>query len=179
MRSELDAPDAARFDSVATDYCEFLGRADRLSLTELLTAVERLLPLLYHAAACLPIVEPETSEVPRASIPGAEVTRIQTALARLLGRWDYYSEVFNPADRAEVDPVGSLLSGDLTEIYQDLRQSLALTNLESVGPGDILWQWRFDFSNHWGRHAVSALRMVNALLYMEFVDALDQAGEAQ
>jgi hypothetical protein len=46
----------------------------------------------------------------------------------------------------------------------------------AVTPNDVVWQWRCDFTTHWGRHAASALRVINNLLYTEFVEALEEGG---
>jgi hypothetical protein len=100
-------------------------------------------------------------------------------LAARFGERDSYREIFDPADVADREPVEGSLSRDLTEIYQDLRAALALEEpSRSIAPADILWDWRFGFTSHWGRHTASALRVVHSLLYTHFVQALSDPPDA-
>jgi hypothetical protein len=49
----------------------------------------------------------------------------------------------------------------------DLEVGLAL-QLNGAKRDDFLWQWRFDFRNHWGRHAVSALTAIHHIVTWDF-----------
>ena len=35
---------------------------------------------------------------------------------------------------------------------------------EGAPEGDVVWEWRFGFYSHWGRHATEALRALHARL---------------
>lgn len=72
---------------------------------------------------------------------------------------DFYYEVFDPFIRDEL-VVGSL-SDDLGDIYEDLREGIDL--LDSGHACDAIWHWRFHYDNHWGDHAVDALRALHRL----------------
>ena len=62
----------------------------------------------------------------------------------------------------EEKPVASLVSNDLVEIYSDLQDGLELLSQDAVI--DAIWDWRFSFSTHWGRHAFDSLRAVHYLV---------------
>ena len=44
----------------------------------------------------------------------------------------------------------------LAAMYRDLRAGLL--KWERGEAGEALWEWRFGFENHWGKHATGALR---------------------
>ena len=166
----LDSREASQFRDVAGRYCALIERSSSLSTAELLVALEPLLALLYHAGATLPEIEPATDRSEESGVAGTP--EVERTLGALCGERDYDREVFDPADPADRDPVGGTLSGDLAEIYQDLREALALAQpSRGIQPADVLWDWRFGFTSHWGRHAASALRVVNSLLHTHFVQA--------
>jgi hypothetical protein len=69
-------------------------------------------------------------------------------------------------------PLGShgSLGGALAEIYNDLRDVLAAYRPENGDTLiDILWHAHFQFGYHWGEHATKALRVIDSLLYRQYV----------
>lgn len=67
---------------------------------------------------------------------------------------DLYWEVFDPYEEAPL--VCGSLSDDLLDVYRDLRRGLLIYDAGKVG--SAVWEWKFHFTNHWGDHAVDALR---------------------
>ena len=133
-----------------------------------------MLAALYSAAAELPEVEPDTEEVPESPRPEAEYRELQGSLSTLLGRWDSYRDIFDPSDAGDQEPVQYLLSLDLLEILEDVEYGRSLVAPgRGITPADVLWQWRFGFTSHWGRHATAALKVINSLLHTQFVQALE------
>lgn len=65
-----------------------------------------------------------------------------------------YRVVFDPFDESEREAIVSTLDDDLAEIYWDVVEGIALANAGFYG--DAVFQWRFLFFTHWGRHAVHA-----------------------
>jgi hypothetical protein len=66
----------------------------------------------------------------------------------------HYRVVF---DSLEDDPDGLVtgwLADDLTDIYRDLKTGLA--EWEAGHAEDAIWEWRFAYFSHWGRHATHA-----------------------
>lgn len=71
----------------------------------------------------------------------------------------YYGEVFDttrvPPEEASVGD----LADDLLDIYTDIKAGLLL-----FGRGhapEAVFQWRFTWGVHWGRHATSGLRAMH------------------
>jgi hypothetical protein len=147
------------------------------SLGKFLRAIEPVLAAFYSVAAELPDVVPDTEDVPESSRPEDEYRELQGSLYALLGRFDSYQEIFDPSDVEDREPVQYLLSLDLVEILEDLDYGRSLTApTRHITPADILWQWRFGFTTHWGRHATTALRVINSVLHTQFVQALEKRG---
>jgi hypothetical protein len=59
--------------------------------------------------------------------------------------------------------VGGGLTDDLIDITLDLWEGLAA--LAAGSAVEAIWHARFSFENHWGYHAVSALRALHTLRY--------------
>jgi len=58
---------------------------------------------------------------------------------------------------------GHFLSDDLGSVYWELQDGFDL--LRAGGPeGEAVYTWHWGFWNHWGEHAVDALRIVHARL---------------
>jgi hypothetical protein len=60
----------------------------------------------------------------------------------------------------ESEPIECCISRDLAEVDRDVDE--ALTWLEQPH-ADLLWDLRFSFEHHWGKHAVDVLRPLHAL----------------
>ena len=173
--ADLESEEARRFVSVAAEYCALIEKAEHLTRAVLLRQLDRLLPRVYHAGCTLADVEPDSSEIASRDLPSEEARRLVHVLSDKLGPYDPYSEMFNPVDREDHAPVGGMLSGDLAETYEDLWNALAVARGGTASAADVLWEWRFGFVSHWGRHVASALRVVNALLHTEYVDVLEES----
>ena len=68
---------------------------------------------------------------------------------------DAYAVVFDPLEYepAEVNlptPIMATISDDLSDIYRDLMEGLVLFRNGQIE--NALWQWRFAYYSHWGRH---------------------------
>lgn len=65
------------------------------------------------------------------------------------------------------EPSQGWLVDDFAEIYQDLKTELYkidhLATDEAIE--DALWQLKWGFTNHWGKHCINALRYLHYLLY--------------
>jgi hypothetical protein len=79
-----------------------------------------------------------------------------------LGGQAYYFESFDPTYEKEESPSQGWLVDDFADIYQDLKielQKLKVGTNEATE--DALWQLKFSFRNHWGRHCINALRYLH------------------
>ena len=175
--SVLDSAPLQHYATLARRYCTLIESHRSHRLREFLLETESLLPSLYQAATQLPEVEPATSETPPESTSAEGFGQLLSSLSTFLGDHDPYREIFDPSDPQDREPVQGSLADDLTEIHHDVSAGLALlSSAPGIAPADIAWQWRFDFTFHWGRHAASALRVINTLLHSHYVVNEDPRG---
>ena len=126
--------------------------------------VRNALARIYLAAALLgpPGAVQTRDDPPDVKPESSESQALWSKLSERLGEHDRYVDVFDPSqlteDDAEATP-GSIAQ-DLTEIDDDLAEAIAW--LEQDTPG-ALWDVRWAFENHWGRHALACLRPLHQL----------------
>lgn len=136
----------------------------------LLAQIYRILPKLIDEAISLPDVDLSDSDQQIEGTGDAmfsvEVRRSKQEWERLcnqlkekLGDWDLYREVFDPTQDNEVI-VGSLADA-IADIYLDLKYGIAMKETQQAPLEDIIWEWRFSFNCHWGKHAIDALRTIH------------------
>ncbi len=140
---------ALRFDELARRYCTFIETMETMPSEERVVEAVRLLSALVGAAIGLP----QNVDVTEADVAGVAAPAID------LGIHDFYFEVFDPFEEAEL--VVSSVANDLGDIYVDLREGIDL--LKDGNPSDALWAWRSSYATHWGDHAVDALRALHRI----------------
>jgi hypothetical protein len=65
-----------------------------------------------------------------------------------------YSTVFDALNAADRASIMKNLGDDLGDIYLDLQRALALSKTAPLV--EVIWEWRFSYYTHWGRHLVHA-----------------------
>ena len=143
-------------------YCSLIEGSDSFKRNEFAAALAESLAGMLAAAQHLPAVSPTANELEHRPSPEEARGRF-AAVERVLGEWaHYWTTVATHGDDAEV-PVMLTLGDDLADIWLDLKPGLA--GLQAGAPvGDVIWDWRFTFYTHWGRHATEALRALHARL---------------
>ncbi len=162
-------PGVLRFVGVARKYCEVLetSASDREAWLE---SVLRALAALYSAALGLPepIVESNYDAPEGFHMQYDEWLTHWNRLGEILGNARYHWAYCDPTEpsTSSQEPIIHDLADDLADIYGDVRSGLRVwdTIVEGFVPA-VIWQWRFSFQNHWGSHAVSALRALHNLAY--------------
>ena len=115
---------------------------------------------LYAAALRLPKTEPSEFDAPGMRNEDQQ-SLMDGIFAKLGGDHIFYSFVFDPLQ--DTEPVGGLLSEDLSSSYADLYDGTALLDAGAVGE-DAVWAWRLGFESHWGQHALGALQALKGVL---------------
>ena len=142
--------------------------------TDLLVQIYRILPELIGEAVSLPIVELDDHDdqlegagkppiTPNPDMSPKQWSELYYLLKGKLGNEDLYWQVFDPT--RDTEAIHGSLAGDIEEIYRDLKEGLVLLEQPHLAPPeDIIWEWRFGFFSHWGKHAIDALRTIHFLL---------------
>jgi hypothetical protein len=147
----------------ARAYCDVIDHADALGTD---TFVERACDaLLAVVAAAFSIPEQNFSfdESNSHEISHDDWVPIYRRIADVLGPAnDYWTGEPSP----ENPLLGTLsnlpLADDLADIWRDLEAGLLALEAGAI-ESDVLWEWKFTFEAHWGRHASEALRVLAQL----------------
>ena len=136
------------FVEEARAYVAFINGAAAVADAERMHAARARLLALYAAGLAL-----TTIDAPDVEPPARERRSVGWIFER-----DMYWMVFDPQE--DRDAVAGFLGGDCSEIYDDIRDGL---HLWDAGHREAAqWSWHFHFQ-HWGRHAIDALRALHGL----------------
>jgi hypothetical protein len=125
-----------------------------------LSTVSHCLAELYSSALCLPAVTPDTTSADETPFAKDQWAELFHSIRETIGPRDSYWRVFDSTEGAA--PVQASLALDISEIYSDLKEGLRLEE-EGIPQADFLWELRFSFRSHWGRHLLGALAAIHDL----------------
>ena len=162
-----------RFEPIAQQYCSLVDSRSALDKSEFLVRVYRVLPELIAEASRLPLVsfnddENEEQDAIMSKIRAEtemkqqEWGELYDSLKEKLDDWNLYWMVFDP--RTDNEAIRGSLADDIADIYRDLKDGIGLKGTNKVPACEIIFEWRFGFTYHWGQHAVNALRTIHFLL---------------
>ena len=149
-----------RFRVAAVKFIEVVDAAPKFETGVFLANVGRSMAELYSTALSLPAVEPDTVDTDEVPFEKERWGALRRSLQEKIGPLDAYWQVFDSS--AKDEPVQWSLSGDISEIYVDLKRSLEL-EVTDASRSDVLFDWRMDFRSHWGRHLLGALAAIHQL----------------
>jgi hypothetical protein len=146
----------------AERYCSVVERAESYERDAFVAALAESLAGVFAAASRLPAVQPSESASEYRPSQAQWRDRFRAIHEALGDRADYWTTLA-PHGEGTQEVVTLPLGDDLADIWGDLKEGLLA--LESgVPPDDVIWEWRFGFYTHWGRHATEALRALHARL---------------
>lgn len=156
-QASFESAEVVRFSKAARQYCSWAEASPSESGAELQRGL-RLLSEVYAAALDLPEVS--------AALADTESGLSQQDWKSIFRRFgslpiDAYSEVFDPSVVPGEPPVVGQIADDLADVYRDLVHGIRL--LEHGRAEEAVATWQMNFRIHWGRHAVSALRVMHCL----------------
>ena len=149
-----------RFHSAAMNFMDVVDAASQIETRMFLANVSRSMAELYSIALLLPPVEPDSAGANEPAFQTEKWDTLRCSLQEKIGSLDAYWQVFDSTSKEEA--VQRSLAGDISEIYLDLKRSLALEQTNTPR-SDMLFDWRLDFRSHWGRHLLGALSAIHHL----------------
>jgi hypothetical protein len=147
-----------RFRVAAANFIQAVDASPDVQCEEFLSRMSHCLAELYSSALCLPAGEPDTTGTDETPFAKEESAALFHALREKIGSVDAYWVVFDSTEKAS--PVQGSLAGDISEIYSDLKQDLQREE-KRISQADFLWELRFSFRSHWGKHLLGALRAIH------------------
>ena len=165
------APVTLDFVTVSVEFCSFLEKMKATSRTEWAKTMLRILPLIYVKATLLPSVEGLNDEMAEVFVSEQDYMLVSNQVASIVGEEDVYLDVFVVDMKYSDRPVSSLISEDIADIYQDIRNFVSVYQfgLEEamINALNICTE---NFRLYWGQKLVNVLRPLHTLVYKPLDD---------
>ena len=162
------SPAAIDMITVSAEYCIFLEKLVSSATTrrQFLEQMTRLLPLIYVKASLLPeLEETDVFDLP-VVVTEDDYDEVRQSVWRLLKADDDYLEVFTPDMQYSEGAVTHTISEDLADIYQDLKNFVAVfADRNEEAMHDAIARVLDNFRTYWGQCLVNVMRPLHDLLY--------------
>lgn len=167
--------DVVEFVTVAVQYCGFLETFEDMDAMTLNDRFTKLLPLLYLKANLLPETETIEDADPEITVSEEDYNYILSRLYAVYAQNDTYLEVFMEDMKYSETPISASISEDLTDIYQDLKNFIAIYERGVVeNMNDALYVCFENFKNYWGQKLVNVLRALHSLKFSDYQQRIDE-----
>jgi hypothetical protein len=154
------------FVAVANEFCKYAEHASELQGDELLKILQRILPLMYLKASLLPQLNPYFEDGNEKFVSESDWIRINETLKEKFGSANDYLEVFDEKMNESDGPVVSLISENMADIYQDIKDFLIIYQTGTAElMNDAVWECRLNFETFWGQKLVNSMRAIHKFLY--------------
>lgn len=158
-----DSKEVEDFITKAHAFCDLIEN-EEIEEVEFLNRIYRILPDLYLAGLELPEIELESEE--ETETDEGQIQEISARISERIPRYGTYWKVFDPIYPEDKEPVRGFLADDLADIYRNLKRGLlAFQEGTPEALENSLWELRFGFRTHWGRHLIDALRALHYLVH--------------
>lgn len=154
------------FVTVASEYCLTVERISNHQVSESISKLQKLLPLIYLKATLLPNTEKVMDDELEKFISEFDYNVLHQKWLQALNEKDNFYEVFDPSIQFGHETVTASISENLLDIYQDLKEfltSYSIGNDEIMN--DALAECKQHFEEFWGQRTVNVLRAIHMLVY--------------
>ena len=142
------------FAAAAREYCAWSEPANPKTAKAAFAHLTRLVDLIRH----IPAGSGGESEIP--DVSDDEWTRVFKGFTPI--PFQYYQSYHDPLDLACDERQMGDVHDDLADIWRDLRSGLIVYDAGDVQAA--VFQWRYLFQIHWGRHATGAMYALHCWL---------------
>jgi Domain of unknown function (DUF5063) len=160
------------FRALAERYCAFIESSDSLKRGEFVWQLAEHLIGLYSAGMRLPFASGDDDFDTPSAMTHDEWQDLFQRLRSKLDDVDIYSVMFDPYESGSTPLTGSL-ADDAADVYRDLKAGLSVI-AGGGGMDNAVWEWRFGFDHHWGKHAADALYALHSLTHPGGVKWVDR-----
>ncbi len=156
------------FVTVAAETCLFLEHATEFSREDFVFKSIKLFPLLYLKASLVDIPASVFDEGSERFVTEEDYLYVREQVEQLLGADDSYLEVFHPDMALSDTPIAAVVSENIADIYQELKDFAANFQLGEVDiMNDALVVCLDAFGQHWGQKLLNATRALHALRFSD------------
>jgi hypothetical protein len=136
------------FIQTARIACREIEGFDGKRFAPLMKALTRLLAASESLKACE--LEPDVSEF--------HIEAVELHAPASSSQDTVFYEIFDPSDERSVTRVS--FEDCLRDIYGALEGGLRVLDHSVEKRPTVLWEWRFGYQFHWGRHLIDAVRFI-------------------
>lgn len=146
------------FIDAAELYCKFIENSQSSNALDFLIALQKHLLVLYQAGVKLPRIDLQEDMDFSEDIDNSSFGIIVNSIMDRLSDNRYYVHLFDPTDKTDDEVIYGDLLDDMSDIYKDIKRAFLILKIDSrVAQANAIWQFKFDFDNHWGDHCINAI----------------------
>ena len=158
--------DIKDFLLASAEYCLILENTQEHSITDFVSKLQKILPLIYLKASLLPNFDDIDNNEIEKFVQEADWEYIRNEVVAKLAEHESYVDIYTPETYESTEIDNASLSECVTDIYQDLKDFTTLVQLgnkENVKTG--IMELKYNFESFWGSRLIAALSVLHNLIY--------------
>lgn len=153
------------FLTVAQNYCDFIDNEDQNDKNQVLSYLNKLLPLLYLKGTLLQNVDISDEDAYERFVTEEQWQNIYNRYKNIMGIDDIYKSCHN-LDAIDNEPYAGSISEDLADIYQDMKDFVLLYNKNTLAAKENAIFWcKFHFEINWGYKLLNTSKIIHTILH--------------
>lgn len=166
--NDIYSKEVVDFVKVSADYCLKLENCRQVQPSDFVKSMLSVLPYIYIKATVLLDRVCDNGLNTDAQVTEEDYNYIRLSVYDLLGQYDEYLDVFVEDMKYSDRPVLRTISEDLADIYQDLRDFLAVyrEGIDEMSEA-ALYKVMDCFRQDWGQKCVNVMRPLHDTLYKQ------------
>ena len=166
LEQMLASKSVVDFVEAAQCFCSLIEKQKSDNPKEFLEILQGQLLTLYTLGLNLPDISIESDVDFHTDVPKEQIRTILKFIGDRVP-FSYYWTVLNPFEEVNEAKTGmGDLTDDLGDIYLDLKRALMQFDNESpAAKENAIWQFKFDFNNHWQEHCIDAMQIIFHYLF--------------
>ncbi len=159
------------FFLVANEFCLYMDELEKYNKLDILTYMQKLLPLLYVKGSLLPEVDNFDEKYNERFVTHEQWEEIYKKLKEVLKEDNLYITVHN-VDIMDNEPQRMNLAENLTDLYQDLKDFLLLYSKNYSHSKKNALHWvNYYYQTSWGYKLVNIIKMIHTIIYKNQIAA--------
>lgn len=166
-KEELKIKEITEFINACEDYCKVIENFNQYTVKDFLYNVQKTLVNYYSKGFDLPNCNGSdgnkeiSTQYTKKDVNNYWI--LEKSLNNYLDKHNTYWSNFNPyPDDNDKEIYTHSLSGDLAEIYEDIKLNLIAYEKGNIyDKQDIIWDWKFNWNGHTGDHWTFAVRAIH------------------
>lgn len=156
------------FVAVAKEFCDFVETAPTMERNDVLSRLQKFLPLVYLKGCLLPHCECNDDGLAEDYVTEDQYNSLYNSLHQLFGEKDDYLEVFDDSMQYSETPAVHSIAEKMCDIYQDLKNFVTAYRCGMTAViEEALWTMNNSFENYWGKSCAELLRAVHNAVYKD------------